>query len=324
MENKKRNLSNPAVPKFCYGLARPTIGQPPLAHAVMPSTSTQSTQENNKNKGSKDERGKRRREESRGSENKEDNKRKKMAKSSSGKGENREELTTPQSEMMETSQPGLPPLQSPEERQKEAIDETSAESIQFPVNASQVGALLFTSQSKVIHISGFCTLKLLSGKGNINGYRLRSGEEVSIRSPPWIPAIRLFFEAPTGTEELSKKRLVSELIESRPYLGPCQQEMTKRLNSSMGIVEVISADMTTENWMIRCEDFSKYQLPVPLLPTAVLLLSTAVIGNSKELTQIGLDSHHLPTDWVIAGDLVCKSMKVSPKAVLLGAKGVGK
>lgn len=260
---------------------------------------------------------------SKGTGNKQkDKNRNKVARPSSPKVESHEKLITIQTE--ESSVPEFPSSQS-QQRATSVIDGTSTDSIQFSINATQVGALLFTSQSKVINISGFCTLKLISGKGNINGYRLRPGEEVSIRSPPWIPAIRLFFEATSHNDDLlSKKRFVNELLQSRPYLRPSQQEMTTRLNSSMGIIEVISADLTNENWMIRCEDYSKYQLPVPLLSTAALFLSTAVIGNSTELTQLGLDSHHLPTDWVIAGDLVCKSIKTCPKTVLLGAKGVGK
>jgi hypothetical protein len=314
--NKKRKLPNTEkTPKFSYGLSRSMIGQQ-QPQKTAPSSSLNGSNQSNVEKVKKSEANE---------------------KVKSPKGQGCELNDSKKNKEVEREKIVPPEISPPQSRQSRGgspvTDESSSDSIQFPVSATQVGAVLFTPQSKVMHISGVCTLRLLSGKGNINGYRLRIGEEISVRSPPWVPAIRLFFEATTPNEEFSKKRFVNELIQSRPYLRPSQQEITKKLTSSSsspctGIVEIVSADMIAENWIIRCEDFSKYQLPLPPAcpppTTSAIFLSTAIVGNSSDLSQLGLDSQHLPTDWVIAGDLVCKSMKTCPRAVLLGAKGVGK
>jgi hypothetical protein len=213
------------------------------------------------------------------------------------------------------------------------------DSFQFSYGTNQVGILLQTTHSKVMHISGMCSLKLIAGKGNINGYRLKTDEEITIHSPPWMPAVRLFFESAMNSsqENQTSKKVLNQLLTSREYLRPHKQILQNQFlcssssSSSLAIIEIISVDMNLQNWMIRCEDYSKYQQPPPPSPSStpsfspsVNYLSTAIIGSSSDLTHLGFESQILPTDWVTAGDLVCKSIKSSPRTMLIGAKGVGK
>lgn len=194
--------------------------------------------------------------------------------------------------------------------------------IRFDIGTSQSGAIIFTSLSKVLHVSGFCTVRLLFGRGNVNGYRLKIGETISIQSPPWMPAIRLFFE-PSLSDETPTKRLVNDLVKSNPHFGPHRDSLMEKLSSSMAIIEVISVDLLSQNWMIRSEDYSKYK-PQSQSASSLIFFPSAVVGESSDLSILGLDSQILPTDWVIGGDVLCKSLKSSPRAVIFGAKGVGK
>lgn len=311
MGNKKRKQSSEAAPKITYGLSRSMIEQQQLKSAslIVPSSPTSvvtpSKSQKKKRKKSSD---------SQSTENL----RKDSYCNNSPTEVSQNELETEQVHdinFMEKEGPApMPTIGS------ESIEST--EYIQFNVGESRTGAIVYTSQSRILHVSGMCTVKLLSGKGNINGYRLRIGEEISIQSPPWVPAIRLFFE-PMMSTEVSNKRMVRELVNTSSYLQPHQETLMKTLTSSMGIIEIISVDLACQNWMIRCEDYSKYK-STNTRSGSLLFLDSAVIGESSDLNTLGLDSQILPTDWVISGDLFCKAIKSAPRAVIFGAKGVGK
>lgn len=198
------------------------------------------------------------------------------------------------------------------------LPSTGLNSISFTLNNSQRGTIIFLNESSVIHISGMCSLKLLSGRGNINGYTLKLNEDIQIRQPSWTPAVRLFIESSLTQD----RNMVQSWIQSRPYYENYSQEINDNFSKSTIVIEIISVDMLKENWMVRCEDFSKYQMNSKNL--SVISLSSAIIGINDHLTKLGIESQTLPSNWKSAGDEICKVIKTSPHIFLCGAKGVGK
>lgn len=193
-------------------------------------------------------------------------------------------------------------------------------SITFSVNEhNQLGSLLFLDESQVLHISGMCSLRLLYGRGNINGYTLKLNEEIQIKSPSWTPAVRLFIE-PSSTSQ--DKNILQTFLQSRQYYEKYSKEINIYLKTSKIVFEIVSVDMLKENWMIRCEDYSKFKLKSN--KPSIVSVSSAVIGSTHDLSSIGLESQILPSNWISAADTICKTIKTSPRVVVCGAKGVGK
>jgi hypothetical protein len=322
MGNKKRKLGgDEKIPKISYGLSRSVIEQQRGLHAsapnLIPKIKTDESEVLTKSK-------------------------QKTSKRQSNKMASPALPSSSQSDLLSDplSSPPITELNSPTEPSPSlstSPQDHPTDSIQFTYGTNQVGALLHTPHSKLLHISGMCTLKLIAGKGNINGYRLRIDEEITIHSPPWMPAVRLFFENVTNSShesESSNKKILTHLLASREYLRPYkrtlqQQFLPSSSSSSLAIIEIRSIEMSQQNWMIRCEDYSKYQQPSQLSPSLpcpppVNYLSSAIVGSSNDLIHLGFECQTLPTDWVAAGDLFCKSIKTSPRAMLFGAKGAGK
>jgi hypothetical protein len=98
------------------------------------------------------------------------------------------------------------------------------------------------------------------------------------------------------------------------------------------LIEAMDVD-NSDDWMLKAEDYSKYKQSYNaeisgrlrlLRPTSRLHLSTLLLGDAAAMTQCCIEHSVFPADWVDAVDRVCKDIKSCPRALLCGAKGVGK
>jgi len=194
--------------------------------------------------------------------------------------------------------------------------------------------LIFSDSSRSLYISGMCEVMLLYGKANINGYKLKSSEAVEIMCPSWTPACRMFMDTRNSDSSVRQQTFISQLLSKHRHLESCKASLLSCIDSSMTVLQVSAFNTSTMDWLIRCEDYSKYTVPKDELKSdstssstqcgAIIHLSSAVVGDTASIVQSGLEYTILPPDWVDGVDTVCKNIKICPRTMVCGAKGVGK
>lgn len=189
-------------------------------------------------------------------------------------------------------------------------------------NITTLRAVVCVQPDSVMYISGACSLTLLRGAANINGYKLRIKEKLEmIFAPVWSPAHRLHF---SEGKPCKRKETLSALLQQ---LG-AECEFTSAGSASEECVLLLEGyDPESLEWMLAAEDFSKYSSERTSIygarHTNHVAVHTAVLCDAHSLRLLGIDGMTVPKTWASAATQVTEDA-IELRAVVAGAKGVGK
>ena len=179
------------------------------------------------------------------------------------------------------------------------------------------------------YVSGFGYLKTLWGNAILNGTTLSSRTWHEFLSPPWLAAYCLLLKESKICSKVSDRM---RLIEDMPCLASISKSTKHQLSQGICCIVIRSLSPVSYNWRVACEDLALFRTERNAFPVEEILLSpmasvtTAMISTASYMHSLGICTTCYPQDWKSAVESYLEDMKsgLNPKAVVCGAKGVGK
>ena len=246
------------------------------------------------------------------------------------------------------SSPGVSSAESSSSNILSYYEDGSMSSI--PSTVSNLSCILVYTHACIRYVSGTCKMTLLRGHASINGYSLPLNEGIeSINFPCWTPCARLY--AGASKKKAKKDSSSSSVLSTLKKMGKLDNFGTLKkknptemniIDASTCIIFVEGIALEEQEWMVAAEeqrfanakspssaDVSEVQLP---REGEYVSVQSAAIGDTSAMRNVGIDSTYLPPSWITATDALLSyspsvdepSSPISPKALLCGAKGVGK
>lgn len=188
--------------------------------------------------------------------------------------------------------------------------------------------LIGLNDNEALYFMGFGVLNLVKGCIVIDGYKLRSGVEVTINRPVWMPAIRVSADYLSHPKEENNKKSAKE------------ESFTKLLGCENCFIFTPSDQ---SDWLVSIEDKSIFEKKGEILydnnqmtennnisnqvnSTVSLQLGTGLLSVEHQLISRNIEVIKYPTSWTEALNNFISTSKESDsiKSLVCGSKGVGK
>jgi hypothetical protein len=189
-------------------------------------------------------------------------------------------------------------------------------------------------------LSGFCRVTLLKGSASINGYELCIGTFVSCNFPVWQPAALLEVSAlPTSVPKKRREKdkgnkagangNIDSLAAQLKTINVSPQysfSVDSNIGDLCSVLLIEGVGPEDQEWLVAAEDQRLYLESDDGDGESYLRVDSALVGTSGALSTLGIDCTSLSADWRAAADLMvgAQASGDSPRAIVCGAKGVGK
>jgi hypothetical protein len=190
--------------------------------------------------------------------------------------------------------------------------------------------IIFFREQTTLYISGVCTINVLRGAFNLNGYRLQTGDRKRVASPLWGPAARLHCSSAQLRAREPKDILIENNLLARYPIG--EVEHASDAFSSAVMVDGVALDSL--EWMLAAEDLARFE-NLPSSITAVkcgivhsdhhiVALGTAAVASARALRRLDVDHLTISASWMGSFSAALENRGRPSKILVCGAKGAGK
>jgi hypothetical protein len=179
-----------------------------------------------------------------------------------------------------------------------------------------------------LFITGVCSITLLKGSCQINGFNLVHGQRQQIVVTSWMPALSLL-----AKHKKTGRKKITSLLKKYNIEHDFNPDGVDTLFDEQGTVVLVEEVICgADDWLLAAEDSAtrvRYLVHLNSVGTSerrgvLAHVSSAVVGCYSDLIDVSVDCQTIPESWTIAVDdgiLVDTPPGADPRIVICGARG---